>query len=376
MKTTGGRDTFLLFIVLLLALGAVCYLFVIQKKTLELKNVKTDLQLVEQEKAEKDAIIQQAQELDEMAEQLKSQLQTLEQKYLPDLYTDTISRKLYKYFEDSGIPFIVHTENKPIEYDVVSMSDGTASPNKAMHSSYTLQVSGTDGFFLTHDEGDDIPYEVFLGQLLVGNDPKAVNPYAQQYGVNSANDISSSTYVGYEEFLAGLKALQENCPEYVKTTKIEIEDMEQGFCYYTVTIDVYAYDLVDRLSKPNYDMDYLKWVGAEKLATGGIVGLPNYFTVISPNYKVPADSPLYGHYLSFSQFDFSVNRPFASWRHWSYEWQLLEPILSNAGSQDPVLFRLTLGYLTGQISPEDYAKLVDEYSKSFGGANQAENPAA
>ena len=31
MKTTGGRDTFLLFVVLILAIGAVCYLFVIKK---------------------------------------------------------------------------------------------------------------------------------------------------------------------------------------------------------------------------------------------------------------------------------------------------------------------------------------------------------
>ena len=65
MKNSGGRDTFLLFIVLLLALGAVCWLCVIQKNVDKLNDVKDELRTVEQEKARNDAIIQQAQQLDQ-----------------------------------------------------------------------------------------------------------------------------------------------------------------------------------------------------------------------------------------------------------------------------------------------------------------------
>lgn len=370
MKTTGGRDTFLLFIVLLIALGAVCYLFVIQNKMLELKSVKTDLQLVEQEKAEKDAIIQQAQELEEKCNELRGQLQTLEGKYLPDLYTDTIARKLYKYFEEAGLPYIVEGKNTPIEYETVTMSDGSASRNRAMHSSYTLQVSGTDGWLLTHTEGDDIPYQVFTTQLVLGNDPtqqeKPINKPALDAGITDVTQLTSDEYVGYDEFVKALKAIQENCPDYVKTSDIKIEDMGQGFNYYSVTIDVYAYDLIDRISKPNYDMDYLKWVGAEKITTGGLVGLPNYFVLGSPNYKVSPDSPLYNHFVSFSEFDFTVNRPFAAWTHWSYEWQVVENAINMFSGMDPVMFQLNLQYQIGMITADEYNAAVQYYYEQLG----------
>ena len=102
MKNSGGRDTFLLFIVLLLALGAVCYLCVIKKNFDKLNDVKDELKQVEQEKAQKDAIIAQAEALNEQSKQLKGQLKTLENKMLPELVTGSIQRNLYKQFEDAG----------------------------------------------------------------------------------------------------------------------------------------------------------------------------------------------------------------------------------------------------------------------------------
>ena len=123
MKNSGSRDTFLLFIVLLLALGAVCYLCVIKKNFDKLSDVRQELKAVEQEKARNDAIIQQAQQLDEQREQLKSQLQALETKVLPDLVTGSIQRKLFKNFEDAGIPFIVEISNTPLTKAVMGFSD-------------------------------------------------------------------------------------------------------------------------------------------------------------------------------------------------------------------------------------------------------------
>ena len=114
MKNSSGRDTFLLFIVLLLALGAVCYLCIIKKNLDKLNTVKEELAQVEQEKAMNDAIIQQAEQLDAQREELKNQLQTLENKLLPELYTSAIQRKLFKHFEDAGIPYIVEVSNTPL----------------------------------------------------------------------------------------------------------------------------------------------------------------------------------------------------------------------------------------------------------------------
>ena len=284
MKNSGGRDTFLLFIVLLLALGAVCYLCVIKKNFDKLAEVKEELRVVEAEKAKNDAIIQQAQQLDEQREQLKKQIEALETKVLPSLDTSAIQRKLYKHFEDAGIPYIVEVTNTAIEYQTVTMTNGATSPNRVMTSNYRVKVSGTDGWLMTHDEADDIPYMVFYYQLgIQPGDEQTQNPEAEKIGVKSANDLKTSVYAGYDQFIEALKAIQADAPDYVKISNISIEDTDQGFCTYAATVSVFAYDLVDRLSVAPTNMEYMNWVGAEQIATGGLVGLPSYFVVVNPD---------------------------------------------------------------------------------------------
>ncbi|MBO4927827.1 MAG: hypothetical protein J5379_06230 [Clostridiales bacterium] len=367
MKNSGGKDTLLLFVVLLLALGAVCYIFIIKKNVDKLHEVKNELAVVEQEKAKNDAIIQQAQELDAQRENLKNQIQTLETKLPPELYTSAIQRKLYKHFEDAGIPFIVEVSNTALSYDTVTLPGGSPSPNRVKTSRYIVQVSGTDGWLLTHDEGDDIPYTVFYTQLKIPSSQAnvPVNKEAQEYGHDSANEFRSETYVGYEQFVTALKKIQSDAPDYVKIADIQIEDTKQGFCYYTVGVDVYAYELIDRISAAPTDMNYMTWVGAQNIATGGLVGLPNYFVIDTPNYKVPTSSPLYGHYISFTQFDFAVTRPFAAWNHWGYEWINLDVTLSEIADLDPELASLKFKYSLGMMSYEDYNKAVADYNKTI-----------
>ena len=373
MKNSGGKDTFLLFVVLLLALGAVCYLCIIKKNLDKLNTVKEELSQVEQEKAMNDAIIQQAEQLDAQREELKNQLQTLENKLLPELYTSAIQRKLFKHFEDAGIPYIVEVSNTPLEYELVNMTDGKVSPNRVVSSRYKIKVSGTDGWLITHDEEIErgIDYRVFYTQRAIPIDDKnTVNPEAQALGLTSANEIKTNTYVGYDEFVAAIKAIQADAPDYVKIASIEIEDIAQGFCEYTAEVDVFAYDLIDRISAAPTNMNYMNWVGAENIAKGGIVGLPSYFVVTNPDlYHVPESSPLYGRYLSFLSYDFSVNRPFAAWSHWGYEWYTLKQIIEDAATQPPFLSQLNIAYSIGAITTEEYNQ---KYAELTG--QKPENP--
>ena len=374
MKNSGGRDTFLLFVVLLLALGAVCYLCIIKKNLDKLNTVKEELSQVEQEKAMNDAIIQQAEQLDAQREELKNQLQTLENKLLPELYTSAIQRKLFKHFEDAGIPYIVEVSNTPLEYELVNMTDGKVSPNRVISSRYKIKVSGTDGWLLTHDEEIErgLDYRVFYTQRLIPmDDTNTVNPEAQALGLTSAREIKTDTYANYDEFVTAIKAIQADAPDYVKIASIEIEDMKQGFCEYTAEVDVFAYDLIDRISAAPTSMNYMNWVGAENIAKGGIVGLPSYFVVTNPNlYHVPESSPLYGRYLSFLSYDFSVNRPFAAWSHWGYEWYTLKEIIESGAEQPPFLTQLNISYYIGAITTEEYNQKYAELT----GQKPAENP--
>jgi len=376
MKTTGGRDTFLLFVVLILAIGAVCYLFVIKKSLNKLNEAEAELAVVEQEKAEKDKIIAQAEELNQVREELKKSLGDIEGKLLPDLYTHAIQRKLYKHFEDAGIPYLVESSDDAKKYETVTLPDGTSSPNRVMYSSYTIKVSGTDGWLLTHDEKlegsdktmDQLPYQVFYEQAVLednGNttsgDANATttqaNKSAAAEGITEdLRKVSSKVYVGYEEFIAAIQKIQADAPEYVKIVDIGFEDQGQGFGYYTAVVNVYAFDLVDRISTAKTDMNYMKWVGADNIATGGLVGLPNYFLVKTnnPNYTVDPSSPLYNHYVSMIDFNFAINRPFAAWNMWSYEWQTLKATIDTGIQTSPEELDLDLQLKLGMIDMATY----------------------
>lgn len=373
MKNSGGKDTFLLFIVLLLALGAVCWLCVIQKNFDKLGDVKDELRTVQQEKAQKDAIIEQAKALDKERESLRNSIIEVEKKYLPDLVTSAIQRKLYKHFEDANIPFIVEISNTPLNYDVVTMTDGKVSPNRIKSSRYKISVSGTDGWLLTHDENNEkkIPFTVFSSQLALNSaDPKAPNPIAQKYGFNNANDVKSDTYVSFKEFVTALEAIEADAKDYVKISEINIEDSQQGFCTFSASVDVYAFELVDRLSPADPNMDYMTWVGASDIKTGGLVGFPSYFVVAqSDKYGnlVAEDSPLYQKYISFLSYDFSVNRPFAAWSHWGYEWNNLEQTLKDSNKLPPYLAEILILYKLGMIDTSTYNSLYSAYVQENGG---------
>lgn len=385
MKTTGGRDTFLLFIALLLAIGSICYFFVIKKSLRKLKEAEADLIVVENEKKEKDAIIQQAAELNVELKKVRDSIIAIEKESIPELNSDAITRKLYKYFEDAGLKYYVDVENSEVKYETVTMPDGTINPNRADYSSYTVQVSGTDGWLLTHDEAkayDDNSADptvnltqAYYEQLAlgVGNDKMANQSLAKMgLGDKKLEEIYSSEYVGYKEFVAALKTLEDAAPNYVKITNIGIEDQGQGFCYYTATVNVYAFKLVSPEYKKddetkNIDLtqkDYMVWTGDANIATGGLVGLPNYFTVANGCIDLPDGHPLKDKYLSFINFDFSVNRPFAAWNMWSYEWLTLEQLVKDAAKNDPAHFLLEVQLATGKITQEEYTKLMEELAKN------------
>ena len=49
-----------------------------------------------------------------------------------------------------------------------------------------------------------------------------------------------------------------------------------------------------------------------------------------------------------------MNRPFAAWSHWGYEWLNLKEVLEDAGEQPPFISRLNIAYSIGAISTEEY----------------------
>ncbi|MBP5299235.1 MAG: hypothetical protein J6Z09_08805 [Lachnospiraceae bacterium] len=378
MKTTGGRDTFLLFIVVILAIGAVCYLFVIKKSLNKLKQAEAELVEVQQEKAEKDAIIEQAKKLDAQRQELKNSISSIEDRFIPELNSDAITSKLYKYFEDAGLKYIVDVENSEQKYETVTMPDGTANPNRSDYSSYTVSVSGTDGWLLTHEEAAEFDKnsadqtvklaDAYYEQLHV-NDDKNPNKSLTAMGIDGRiQEIHSEIYVGYKEFVKALEELQKSAPGYVKVTDIKIEDQNQGFCYYTAVVNVYDFNLVKRLSESGKDltkMDYMVWVGDENIVTGGLVGLPNYFTVANGLTELPEGHPLKDKFLSFLNFDFNVNRPFAAWNMWGYDWNIMDTLKKDAEKENPKKIQLALQFYMGKLTSEEYAKQLAELDKSL-----------
>ncbi len=287
-----GRETILLFLLVMVVIIGGSVLLLINPARDSLATAKADYDMVKAEKDQKDAIIEAEKELNSEKNSLTSSIIEMENVLLPTLNTEAIAQRLYGFFTEADIPYYAEISSTEKAYETVTLSDGTSSLDKAVHTTFTIKVSGTDGYLMTRDEDDAHTYTEL-------ND-----------------ELHSSEYVGYAQFYAALQSIASDYPDAVKITEVAIEDTNQGFCFFTATVDVWAYDLQSRLSDPSADTNYVVWVDNGAIATGGIVGIPSQYAILTGFSPVANTSPLYGTCIHANDFEF--DRPFAAWNHWGY----------------------------------------------------------
>ncbi len=223
--------------------AAVWLLFISPAQTKLVKNQAEYAALYQQDQ-QNEQIINSVSSLSEARDQLKSKITGVETSLLPELDTEVIIQRFATIFQDHGLNYITEAKCDPATIMQIQRADGTYSDNSVYYIRINLKVSGTDGV----TEG----------------------------GVPA---------VGYENFIAALKDLESQNPNALRIHSIGMEDTQQGFQYFTVSVDAYAFSLANRISPIDTSDPYVLW-GRDSVANGGTMGTP--YNQIPPSTLDPS----------------------------------------------------------------------------------------
>lgn len=163
---------------------------------------------------------------------LKVNLSDIEKRLLPELKNEVITEHLASIFKDNGLPFITLISCEPAVTESLVNADGNYSKNSVQWVRVNMKVSGTDG-------------------VTEGGIPA----------------------VGYSEFIAAVKQIETAKPDSIHVSSIAMEDTKQGFQYFTIAVDVYAFSLPNRISAIDPSEPYLSW-NRDPAVSGGLFGIP------------------------------------------------------------------------------------------------------
>ncbi len=217
--------------------------------------------LVQQDAANR-AIINSVAMLEDTQKTLEQDIVTLEQSLLPYLNTETITEKFVSIFNAHGMKYVTQIKTVFPEGsdDKILYPDGSFSENSTSCLQVFLRVSGTDG---VTDGG--IPL------------------------------------VGYDQFIQAIKDIEDEDPEAIRVDTIAMEDTNEGFQYFDVTINVYTFNLPDRVSELDLTHPYVNWTRPDP-TLGGLIGTPYWMCL--PNVLDASNT-----YLPFAAFTTGSEAP-------------------------------------------------------------------
>ena len=239
MKLSGRESIMVIFLVfMLLFLGY--YFFALSPAQDGLVEKQDELVALQAQDQQNAAIVDASSDLGNSISTVKDEISTLENKLIPSINSEVICQYLEKTFEENGFTCVVELLNDPVVEEVSVSPDGTYSDNKLDIVSMSIKVSGTDG----------------------------VTAYISNTGA------SSTAVISYPEFIRAVKTVEGDSTdvESVKITSVSMESDDQGFQYFTLKINVYAYDLVNRLSEIDAATNFYAWAGDADIVAGGNVG--------------------------------------------------------------------------------------------------------
>jgi len=181
---------------------------------------------------ENESIINSVSTLNDTLNELKINVSTIEDSLLPELDNEVIVEHLANIFVDHGLQYITEITSDPIITDNLLLSDGSYSQNSVQWVRINLKISGTDG-------------------VTEGGIPA----------------------VGYEEFIEAVKEIEDENPTTIHISSISMEDSDYGFQYFLISVDVFAFNLPNRISSFDATEPYIVW-DRELAEAGGIFGIP------------------------------------------------------------------------------------------------------
>jgi len=161
---------------------------------------------------------------------LSSQVANYENRLLPELDPEVITEHLVKILADNGFTKVTNISNNLPMYEQIQEPDGTYGENNVQWITINLIASGTDG----------------------------VTP-------------GGTDKVGYDQFIAAVKEIEIVNPNAIHISSISMQETNQGFQYFLVSIDVFAFNLPNRVSVIDASEPYITW-NREPVAKGGVFG--------------------------------------------------------------------------------------------------------
>lgn len=176
-------------------------------------------------------IIDSVTTLKDTRDALKVNVSDIEKHLLPELKNEVITQNLASIFEANGLHFITLISCDAIATEQLLLADGTYSSNSVQWVRVNMKVSGTDG-------------------ITEGGIPA----------------------VGYNEFIAAVKQIETANPDAIHVSSIAMEETKQGFQYFMISVDVYAFNLPTRISAIDPSEPYIIW-NRDPVVTGGEFGV-------------------------------------------------------------------------------------------------------
>lgn len=225
------RETFM-FVALFFILLTAGYWFLILSPIQDEAKVKLlEYQTLEQTYNDNAAIIASVDGLQSALDALQDDITAIEVKLLPALEPEIIAEHFVTIFAENGLITTSIKCDKPVLEQFLE-ADGTYSPNSVQWMSVNLDLCGTDG----------------------------VTP-------------GGTTKIGYSEFISAVKTLEAENPDAIQVSAISMQETNQGFQYFKVSIRVSAFKLANRVSAVDTNEKYITW-SRETVALGGILGIP------------------------------------------------------------------------------------------------------
>lgn len=179
---------------------------------------------------------------------LKTNVIAIENSLLPQLDNEVIIEHLANIFEENGLKFITEITCEVPVAERLTLSDGNYSSSTVQWVRINMKISGTDG-------------------VTEGGIPA----------------------VGYSEFITSIKAIEAENPNFMHVSSISMEDTTQGFQYFNVAVDVYAFNLPSRIEAYDPTEPYITW-DRDEVPAGGEFGI-DYFSIppskLTPGYLRP-----------------------------------------------------------------------------------------
>lgn len=226
------RETFMIIGLLFVVLIAGFWFVILSPANDSLTATQAEYDTIKAEDDVNQGIIDSVALLTDNRNTLEASVVKIENTLLPELYNEVIAEHLANIFEANGLKFITEISCDPLVTDQLLLSDNTYSTSTVQWVRVNMRISGTDG-------------------VTDGGIPA----------------------VGYTEFIAAVKKIEAENPDTIHVASISMEDTSEGFQYFKISVDVFAFNLPNRIETYDPTAPYITW-DREPAATGGLFGVP------------------------------------------------------------------------------------------------------